>query len=101
MKEGKSVVFEAKIKRIVKSDKSGTGRILLEDVAVDGEFFRDHVWAKTNKQFANLGLSEGEILIGNAKLYVYDDLDNPRQKKIGLKKLRNLSRGDVRGEKNI
>jgi len=88
--EEREVQFAATVGRVVAADKSGVGRILLEDVQIDGSPFRDHTWVQSNKRIDALHLQEGDMISGRAKLYAYVNLDDYDTNKLGLKKLRGV-----------
>ena len=71
------------------NDKTNTDRIVLEDVYIDGEFFRDHVWVPRSKRFE--GINEGDVITATVKLQNYPDPETNRMTKVGIKHIRNLS----------
>jgi len=99
--EEKKVSFVAKVGKITESDCSGVGRMALEDIQVDGEFFRDHTWIRLNRQINNLNLKRGDMISGTAKLFAYQDIEDKNREKYGLKKLRNLSKGDGKAQLQV
>jgi hypothetical protein len=88
MKQGDKVFVVATIDKIVHRQDFGRDMILLENVYVNGEFFRDHSWIKMIKRFAFF--KSGDTFTANATVYEYIDPDNIEQKKIGIKSLRRV-----------
>lgn len=80
------IKISAKIGLITQADKNGTGRILLEDIHINGERFRDHSWTPLTKRM--YFLEEGDKITCTAKISEY--ISPEAALKQGLKKLRNI-----------
>ncbi|MFA6887679.1 MAG: hypothetical protein WCQ65_12020 [Fermentimonas sp.] len=80
------ITISAKIGLITQADKSGTGRILLEDIYINSEPFRDHSWTPLTKRM--YFLKEGDRITCTAKISEY--ISPEAALKQGLKKLRNI-----------
>jgi hypothetical protein len=70
------------------NDKTNTDRVVLEDIYIDGKFFRDHVWVHKSKRFS--GVKKGDVISATVKLENYHDPKTNRPTKVGIKHIRNL-----------
>ena len=86
------ISFQARIGKFFDSDLVGTRRIVLEDVEVDGEHFRDHLWLKITRRIDNLKLAPGDILTGTAFLESYMNIEDLKNNKITFRHIRNLEK---------
>lgn len=73
-----------------KSDRMHT--VLLNEVYVDGEVFRDHTWVEYHDDMDEFGT--GDIITFNANYHIFMGLDmnNNYVEKRGLKDIRNIQK---------
>ena len=90
MKEyvGKRVKIIAKVHGIIYRDKNGVGRLILEDIIVNGTYEKDHGWVKLTKSFTNAGIVTGDIFTATALVYEYMDINDITKTKLGFKTIR-------------
>ena len=63
--------------------------VVLKDVHVNGEYFRDHAWIKPNKRIVT-SLKRGDMFTATAVLHEYLDSSDVTKTKTGLKHIRNI-----------
>jgi len=62
--------------------------ILIQDVYLEGVFFRDHVWLRHNKRLDSF--HPGDRITFTAKLKNYIDSSDINKTKVGLRGIRNV-----------
>ena len=85
---GTSVQVEFTVEKIVVSGHSGDEMILVNDVYVNGEFFRDHSWIKMTKRLSVV--SAGDKVSSTAILMDYFDTNTNKKYKVGFRSFRNV-----------
>lgn len=83
-----SVEVIAEVEKIVRSKHSNSEMILLKDIYVNGEYFRDHAWIKMTKRLSVLVV--GDKFTATATVMKYYDLETNREEKLGLKSFRSV-----------
>ncbi|MDY0138260.1 MAG: hypothetical protein RBR50_01050 [Candidatus Izemoplasmatales bacterium] len=68
-----------------KESFSNVDRALLQDVFVNGQYFRDHVWVRKSKRFKDIG--SGTVINAFCTLVEYR---GENEKKLGLRHLRGV-----------
>jgi len=66
--------------------RSQNNHVLLNDVIIDGEFFRDHVWVKNSKRFDRF--KKDDQITFTAEFKEYLDSSNVNNTKKGLRHIR-------------
>lgn len=85
---GSSVQVTAVVDRIVEVSHSNIEMILLKDVYLNDEFFRNHSWTKMAKRLSSV--DAGDKFTATATLINYFSSDNIYKDKLGLKSFRNV-----------
>lgn len=85
---GTSVSVSAVVDKIVVDTASNSRMIILKDVYVNEVFFRDHSWIKVTKRLS--WLKVGDSFDATATLIEYMDVDDFKNKKLGVKSFRNV-----------
>ena len=70
------ISVSAYIREIVLEDKSGQSRILLSQVCINKESFRDHIWINTQRQTSKI--DKGDSIMAFAKIREYIRKDGTR-----------------------
>ncbi len=66
--------------------RSQNNHVLLDDVFVDDEFFRDHVWVRNSKRFERF--KKGDNMTFTAEFKEYIDSSDINKNKLGLRRIR-------------
>lgn len=80
---GSRVQIIATVHSFHKESFSNVDRVLLQDIFVNGQYFRDHVWVRKSKRFK--GISSGSVINAFGTLVEYR---GEKGKKLGLRHLR-------------
>lgn len=83
-----NVEVTAEVEKIVRSKHSNSDMILLKDVYINDNFFRDHAWIKMTKRLSVLVV--GDKFTATATVIKYYDLETNREEKLGLRSFRNV-----------
>lgn len=91
---GSRVSILAKVSKIT-LDKNRNRVIVLEDVHVDGEYFRCHSWVKLSKRLEHPSnvdrkLKDGDVINATAEVSEYIDSGDLSNRKVGFKTFRNV-----------
>lgn len=91
---GSRVSILAKVSKIT-LDKNRNRVVVLEDVSVDGEYFRCHSWVKLTRRLehpSNIDrkLKDGDTISATAEVSEYIDSSDLSNRKIGFKTFRNV-----------
>ncbi len=84
------VKLVAKVGMIYKDSHTHQDKIVLEDVYINGVFFRDHSHLKLSKRFA--GVNRGDVITAWATLIRYLDVDTLKEDKLGFKSVRYIEK---------
>ena len=87
---GTKVNVLSKVKRISNNDYMVTDYILLEDVYIQGEYWRDHCYIKKSERLE--GVSKDDLISFTATLYEYLDSEDVTNMKIGVKEIRSVKK---------
>ena len=87
---GKKVVVTAKVARINDTKYMTEDYMLLHNVYVNGEYFRDHCFIVLKRRLSVL--EYGDYFSASAEMYEYIDSNDLAKKKIGLRGFRSISK---------
>ena len=87
MDAGDKVSVVAKVKNIHKS-RNNVMMIVLEDIYINGNYFRDHLYVRRAKRLSCL--NEGDFFTATAIVYLYPDIETNRVDKVGLDTFRSV-----------
>jgi len=85
---GSSVEVSAVIENITLNKNTNNEMIVLANVHVNGEYFRDHSWIKMTKRLSKVSI--GDKISATATLINYIDSSSIKNSKYGLKSFRNV-----------
>ena len=85
---GEKVSMTAKVARINRSNHMVDDYMLLHNVYVNGQYFRDHSFVKLKRRLSVL--KYGDLFAATAEMYEYIDFDDLEKKKIGLRNFRSI-----------
>lgn len=93
---GSRVSISAKVTQVF-VDRLNEERVVLEDVYVDGKYFKDHSWVKMSKRLENAQTSQnprkvkkGDIISATAEVSEYLNGSSMADRKLGLKTFRHV-----------
>lgn len=92
---GSRVLISAIVTKIGKA-RDGNDAVLIEDVHVNGEYYKDHAWIKMSKRLQYPGgideppLKVGDKIKSTAEVYEYLDGSSVSDMKIGFKTFRSV-----------
>ena len=84
---GSNIHITALVKKIVVDRTSNVEMILLNDVYINGEYFRNHAWVKMTKRLSSV--SAGVNISASAKLIEYFGCDG-KGDKLGFRSIRSV-----------
>lgn len=93
---GSRVSVVAKVTKVF-IDKLKVERVVLEDIYINGEYFKDHSWIKMSKRLENAQTSKkprkvktGDIISATAEISEYLNGSCTADRKLGLKTFRHV-----------
>ena len=87
----KEVEIECKVSTISRYETLGQRKMLLKDVKVNGEFFRDHCFIPYSKKFKAIDIKKKDRFTAIATLYLYPNPDTNKRDKIGIKSIKYIT----------
>ena len=90
MEKDKKVTITAKLQKKTFTGWSGIEHLVFEDVYVDGELYRDHIWLNYAKRFRAAKMKIGKVYSFTALVLHYPDVENVNGSKVGFGHIRNI-----------
>ena len=87
---GAKVTITAKVARFNRSKHKVVDYILLHNIYINGDHFRDHAYVELKRRLSVL--KYGDYFTATAEIYEYIDSNDLRKKKIGLRGFRSISK---------
>lgn len=69
---------------------SGLNKVVLTDIYLNDEYFRDHSFINMDKRLRHLSI--GDTFTGTCKTVEYPDIEDINKNKIGITAIRNIRR---------
>mgnify|MGYP000197300390 CR=1 FL=1 len=90
MSEGDQVIIQAIYNMCSKREHTVINHVLLCDVRVNGELFRDHVWVKKSKVLCDEKFEKGDKICCTGIVEYYLNIDDAKSPKVGFRHIRNV-----------